>query len=124
MARRISGPPVFGLRNGSPVEQHRLAADGGKIVFHFEIRHKWVSRDRISASMAPKFRDVPLAVAEIVDQLAYGGFGVHTESFVEGPVGRHDAQVGIEHQQRFLNGFDDGLGVLASIFETWRRSRD
>ena len=39
--------------------------------------------------------------------------GVDAEGAVEGAVGAFDAQVGVEHEQRFAHGLDDVLGVIA-----------
>ena len=55
-------------------------------------------------------RNIPLPVAQIVDQAALGLVRAGAEGLVKGAVGRRDVQVAVEDQQRAGNGLDNVAG--------------
>src|SRR5437867_4709438 len=57
--------------------------------------------------------DLPLAVAQIEKQAAFGFGGRNLESLIVPLVGVLDAQVGVEDQQRVAHGLDDVGRVIA-----------
>ena len=65
----------------------------------------------------PQRRDVPLAVAQRVEQPPLRFLAVGLERFVEGAAGGDDAQVLIQHQQGLAHGVDDGLSQRPAVFD-------
>ena len=65
----------------------------------------------------PQFGNVPLPVAEVVDEIPGCFPGRYLEGIVEAVVGREDLQFGIKHHQRLAYGFDDALGILPCILD-------
>ena len=93
------------------VQQNGLAADIEEIVFDFvAVEHRVVQQDIFKE--VPQLGDVPLPVAEVVDEVPDGLLGGDPEGIVKAVVGGENLQVGIEHDQRFADGFHDVLGVF------------
>ena len=70
-----------------------------------------------SSSSVRSAGNVPLAVAELVDQLVFGFAGRDMEGLVECAVRALYAEVGVEHQKRLANSIDDILRVRLDVFD-------
>ena len=60
-----------------------------------------------------QFGDIPLFVAEVINQHPLRFEFVYPECFVEGTIGCSYAQVFVEHQQRLANVSDNSFGIVA-----------
>ena len=65
----------------------------------------------------PQPGNVPLTVAEVVDELPDRSLGRHFEGFIEAVVGGENLQVRIQHHKRFAHGFHDVLGIFPGILD-------
>ena len=103
------------------IEEHRAAADGGKIVGDFEIAELRVLRNDVF-EQAAQFRNVPLAVAELVQQSAFRLRFRCPESAEERLVRHLHVQILVEDQQRLSHRlydcFREGLDLLQDRFPT------
>ena len=100
------------------VEQHHPAADDREGVLELEVVEDGALGDDV-LEQGPQVGDVPLAVAQLVDEAALGLLGRDVERLVEGAVGGPDAQRGVEDQQRLAHRIDDVLGVVLNILDQW-----
>jgi hypothetical protein len=66
--------------------------------------------------------NVPLAVAELVDELVLRLFGRDVEGLVEGAVRRMNAQAAVKNQERLTDGVDDILGIRLDLLEQMLRA--
>ena len=98
------------------VEQHHPAADDREGVLELEVVEDGALGDDV-LEQGPQVGDVPLAVAQLVDEAALGLPGRDVERLVEGAVGGPDAQRGVEDQQRLAHRVDDVLGVVLNILD-------
>ena len=92
------------------VEQHDLLADRREVVFHVEVVDGMAVRQDF-LQQRPQARNVPLAVAQVVDEAAFRFLLLGVERLVEGPVRRLDAEALVEDDERLSQGRDDVLGV-------------
>jgi len=91
------------------IEQHRLAAKTGEIMFDLEPVHRGpFGDDRFEQQ--PERRNVPLAVPQIVEQAAVGLFGIDLEGRVKGAARGEHPKLPVEHQEGFGDSIDDRLG--------------
>ena len=98
------------------VEQHHPVADLLEPVLDDEaVEAAVVGKHGLQELAQP--RDVPLAVAELVDEAPPGLVGVHGELRIEGLVGGIHPQVPAENQQGVARGVEDLLGQLLLPFE-------
>ncbi len=98
------------------VEQHHPAADGREGVLELEVVEHGALGDDV-LEQGPQVGDVPLAVAQLVDEAALGLSGRDVERLVEGAVGRPDPQGGVEDQQGLAHRVHDVLGVILDILD-------
>jgi hypothetical protein len=80
------------------VQQHGALAQAGKVVLDLEAVHRRVLGDD-GLEQDPKGGDVPLPVAQVVQQAAHGVLRIDLEDLVEGPAGRQDDEAPVQHQQ-------------------------
>ena len=92
------------------VQQHHPAADRREGVLQLEVVEDRARGDDVLEER-PQVGDVPLAVAQLVDQPALGLAGRDVERLVEGAVGRPHPQRGVEDQQRLPHRVHDVLRV-------------
>ncbi len=98
------------------VQEHHPAADGREGVLELEVVEDGALGDDVF-EQGPQVGDVPLAVAQLVDEAALGLPGRDVERLVEGAVGGPDAQRGVEDQQGLAHRVDDVLGVVLNVFD-------
>ena len=67
----------------------------------------------------PQVGDVPLAVAQLVNEAVLGFFGRDVKGLIEGAVGGSHAQGGVEDQKGLAHRIDDVQGVVLNIFDQW-----
>src|SRR5687768_2979370 len=96
------------------VEQHHPAADYREGVVELEVVEDGAFGDDVLKE-GPQVGDVPLAVAQLVDEAALGLAGRDVEGLVESAIGGPDAQRGIEDQQRLAHRIDDVLRVILNV---------
>ena len=96
------------------VEQHGAAAQCREVMLDQEFFDAGVLRQDLVQQLA-QARDVPLAVAQIVEECADRFARRDAERAVEGAIGAFDMQLSIEHQQRLAHGVDHVLGQLARV---------
>src|ERR1700730_525599 len=92
------------------VEQHHSPSNDRKIMLPLELVEDRTEGDNF-LEKGSQDRDIPLAVAQLVNQTVLGFFERDLEGLVEGAVGRSDAQSGVKNQERLAHGIDDVLGV-------------
>src|SRR5436190_11765216 len=66
---------------------------------------------------SPQVGDVPLAVAQLVNEAVLGFCGRDVKGLIESAVGKPDAQGGVEDQQRLAHRFDDVQGVVLNVLK-------
>ena len=98
----------------SGVEQHHPAADVGKIVFEDEIVEDGASGHDVFEQRAQS-RNVPLAIAQLVNETTFGFRLRNAEGLIEGGVCRSHAQSGIEDEQRFTHGIKNVLREILNV---------
>src|ERR1035438_7813032 len=64
---------------------------------------------------SPQVGNVPLAVAQLVNELVHCLFGGDLKSLIESAVGGPDAQGGVENQQGFAHRINDVQGVVLNV---------
>ena len=96
------------------IEQHHPAANDREGVLELKVVEDGTLGDNIF-EQGPQVGDVPLAVAQLVNQAVLGFFGRDVKGLVEGAVGGPDAQGGVEDQQGLAHRIDDVLGVVLNI---------
>src|ERR1700675_3221696 len=92
------------------VEQHHPPSNNGKVMLPLEIVKDRTQGDNFLKQGAQD-RNVPLAVAQLVNQTVFGFFERDLKSLVEGAVGGSHAQGGVENQERLPDRIHDVLGV-------------
>ncbi len=102
------------------VEQHHPAADHREGVLQLEIVEDGTLGDDVF-EQRPQVGDVPLAVAQLVNEAVLGLFGGDVKGLIESAVGGADAQGGVEDQQRLAHRIDDVQGVVLNILDQWLR---
>ena len=90
------------------------AADHRERVLQFEVVEHGAGGDDVFEQGA-QVGDVPLAVAQFVDEPALGLTGRDVERLVEGAVGRADAQGGVEDEERLADRVHDVLCVVLEV---------
>ncbi len=84
-------------------------------MIHFEAVHGGVfGDDRLKQE--PKRRDVPLAVAQGIEQAAQGVLRIDLKYFVEGSTGRQNSEVFVQNQERLVDRIDDRLSKSLGVF--------
>ena len=86
----------------------------------FEVVHRGVLGDD-GLQQQPQGRDVPLAVAQVVKQAAVGVLRIDLEDLVERAAGDDHPKVRIEHQERLMDGVQDGLSQRLGVFDSEKR---
>ena len=107
---------IVRLQQPPRVEQHRALADVLELVLHLVVVELVVARQHLLEQPA-QLGDVPLAVAQLVQQPAFGLLARDAEAAVERLARRPHAQLGVEHEQRLAHRRDDALGVLVGALE-------
>ena len=77
-------------------------------MFELEVLENRALGDDVLQQSA-KIGDVPLAVAQLLDQMVLGFLGRNLEGLVESTVGRVHAKSRVQQQERFAYGIDDVL---------------
>jgi hypothetical protein len=88
---------VVFIKHLAGIEQHGAVADVWKFLLDLIVLQHRVLRDDLSQE-GSQGRDVPLTVAERIEQLTVRFFAVHAECKVERPARRDDAKLLVEHQ--------------------------
>ena len=100
------------------VEQHHPAPDDREGVLELKVVEDGAFGDNV-LEQRPQVGDVPLAVAQLVNQAVLGFFGRNVKGLIEGAVGGPDAQGGVEDQQRLAHRVHDVQGVVLNILNEW-----
>jgi len=95
------------------VEQHGPVPDFGKIVLHLEVVDGMVIREDFIQQRSDE-GDVPLSVAQVVDEAIVRFFVRDVERLEKRAVGRHDSQIVVEHDERFSQVGDDVQDIIQS----------
>lgn len=83
-------------------------------MFHLEVVESSALRKDLFQK-GPQGRNIPLAVAQIVDQVPRRFFRPDLEPLVERVVSRLHPQVGIQHDHGFPHGVHDALGEAIGL---------
>ncbi len=98
------------------VQQHDPAPDARKDMVDLEVIHGGaVGKDGLQQQ--PQRRDVPLAIAQVVEQAALGLAGNDLEGLVERTAGRQHAKLGVQHQEGLVDRIHDGLRQGLRVFD-------
>ena len=98
------------------IEAHRALAEVGKDVLDLIAFHHAVLGNDLFQEHA-ELRDVPLAVAQRVEQPALGVLGADPEGQVEGTAGGDHAQLLVENDDGLAHRVDNALGKRTGIRE-------
>ncbi len=105
-------------REPAGVEQHGPLPDSGEGVLNLEVFNGMAVAQDLG-QQRPQLRDVPLTIAQFVEESALRLFLRGVEVPVEGGVGRADPQALVEDHERLSQGRNDvlrvGKGVLQFI---------
>ena len=99
-------------RDAPGIEQQNLLPDGGKIVLHAEVVEVRVLGKDVLQEL-PQGGDVPLPLADLVEQPAFRLGRIHLEDLIERTARRDDPQLAVQHHQRLADRGNDALGELA-----------
>ncbi len=110
MARRIKSGSSLVWSEPAGVEQHGPSPDSREGVFNLEVFNGMAVAQDLG-QQRPQLGDVPLTVAQVVDEAALRLFFRGMEVPVEGGVGRPDPQALVEDHERLSQGRNDVLGV-------------
>ena len=102
------------------IQQHRASPDTGKIPLDFVSLHRGVLWGDVRQQQ-PKLRDIPLAVAQLVNRTTLDVLTVHPERPIECAVGGDDAQILIEDQLRITDRVHNRLGERARIIQIYEQ---
>ena len=97
------------------VEQHHATTDDREGVLQLEVVEDGALRDDV-LEQCPQVGDVPLAVAQFVDQAVLGFFGGDVKCLIEGAVSALHTQRGVEDQQRLAHRVHDVLRIRLDVF--------
>ncbi len=108
---------VRGLRREpAGVEQHVPSPESDEGVFNLEVFNRMAVAQDLGEERAQS-GDVPLPVAQVVDELALRLFFRDMEVPVESGVGRADPQASVENHERLSQGRNDILSVGKGEFQ-------
>src|SRR5688500_13239500 len=97
----------------SGIEQHDPLAEMGKIVLEEKVvEDRALGNDVFQKS--PQRGDVPLTVAELVNESIFGFLGRDAKGAINGGIGRSDAHRGVEDDQRLPDGVENVLGEVVN----------
>src|SRR5712672_4306190 len=100
---------LFGIE-AAGIENHDAFAEVLKIVGHLEIIHAGSLLDNFLEQGAER-GNVPLAVTKLENCAIDGIFAGHVKRIVENGVGDEHAEIGVQDQDGFASGVDEGVGV-------------
>jgi hypothetical protein len=99
------------------VQQHRAAAEGGKVVGDLEpVHRRLLGDDRLQQEA--QGRDVPLAVAQAVEQPPLGLARIDLEGLVERSARGQHVEARVQDDQRLVDRVHDGLGQRLGALES------
>ena len=101
-----------GLREAARIQEHDARADLRESVAHLEVINPLLLRQQLLEQRAQR-GDVPLPVAEVVNQPPLGLLQRHAEAFAKRAARRLHAQPRIQHHERHAHAGHDALGVIA-----------
>ena len=107
--------PVMARLKLAGVEQHHAAPDDREGVLQLEVVEDGTRRNDVFEE-CPQGGNVPLAVAQFVNEVVLRLFGRDLKRLIEGAVGASDAQGGIQHQERLAHRIHDVLRVRFDVF--------
>ena len=96
---------VSGPKDLAGVQDERPPTEPLEVVIDLVALDRFVLRDD-ALEQFPQGRNIPLSVAEIVDQAALGLGLLHLEQTIEGPIGGRHAKVLIQHHERAAHRVD------------------
>ena len=96
------------------VQQHHTLADLLEAMDHFEIVHDAVLRADV-LEQGPQQRNIPLPVAQLVDETSDSVFGRHAKTRVERAIRRMDSQAGRQDHERLVDRVDDSFRVFLRV---------
>ncbi len=102
-----------GVAQAAGVEQHRALAQLRELMVHLEIIESVILREDF-LEQRPQPGNVPLAIAQVVNEPADGFFGRHPKVFIEGAARAAHAQGTVQHQQRLAHRVHGGLSEVKS----------
>ena len=105
--QRLLGRPVGDLAG---IEPQHLPPEAREVVLHHKVLDDRVVRQDVLQELA-QGGDVPVAVAQVIEQAALSLGGRDLEHRVERAVRGLHAQAGIEDQQRLADRVDEALGI-------------
>src|ERR1043166_3773087 len=96
------------------IQAHRAASGAGKLFFDvIVLHHAMLGYDFFQQQS--KLWDVPLAVAQFVEEPALGVLGRYLEERIKRAARGYHAQRLVEHQDGLADGVDNGLGERARV---------
>ena len=98
------------------VEQHDAVADRREVMLDLDIFEEIIVRQNLR-EQATQIRDVPLAMAKVVDHAPLGRGRLHPEGIVEGAIGGLHPQIFVEDQEWLADSIDDLLGQLLMVLQ-------
>ncbi len=107
---------AFLVEHLAGVQAHRAWPDVRKLIFDLIVLHHAVLGYDLFQEQA-KLRNVPVTIAQLVKQPAFGIFGSNLECPIERAARGDHAQVLVEHQNRFTNRVYDRLCKRARFFD-------
>ena len=113
MAKRICSV-LFEAPNNFRAFEHDLSPDGGKCVDYFELLKRLVLWENVFEKNT-KAGYVPLAVAEVINELLQRLCGRYAEGLIEGAAGCSDSKLAVKDEQWLAYGIDDSLGIRQRI---------
>ena len=98
------------------VQQDRARANPLKVMAHLIVVEDRILRQNLF-QQGMQLGNIPLPIAELIDELADGLRWAHLKHLVEGRIGRLHAEVGREDEQRFPDRLDNLFGGVFGFAE-------
>lgn len=107
---------LIGIDDLAGIQQHGPVSDARKIMLDLKAVHRRLSGND-GFEQCAQGGDVPLPVAEQIQQAPARLRLVDLESLVERAARCHNVKAFVQHQERIVNGVDDCLGKRLRVFD-------
>jgi hypothetical protein len=104
------------IKDFARIQEHDAPSDARKIMLHIVVFHGSSLREIFPQEHA-KLRNIPLAVTEVIQELAQGIHGIDFERQIEGLARGNDAKILIKNNKRFPDGVDDSVCKLPGVLD-------
>src|ERR1700722_1108824 len=114
-SRIVECEPLL-IEDFTGIQERRAPSDSREIMLHFIVFHGSSLGNDFSKQQT-KLRNIPLAIAEVIQKLALSGIGIDFERQIERMACSNDLKILIEHNERFSNRIDNSVRKYPGILD-------